>query len=90
MPKPTMCDKCKVKRASFGIEGGRRTRCAACRDDNMKDLMSKKCEQCKVVCATYGLPGKKHTHCVSCKSDDMENVKAPRCQGCKKNNHSLA
>jgi hypothetical protein len=84
MPKPTMCDKCKVKRASFGFEGGKRTRCAACRDGDMKDLMSKKCEKCKVVCATYGFPGKKYTHCVSCKTDDMENVKAPRCQGCKK------
>jgi hypothetical protein len=84
MPKPTMCDTCKIKRASFGVEGGKRTRCSGCKDENMKDLMTKMCEKCKIVCATYGFPGGKNTHCVSCKMDGMENVKAPRCQGCKK------
>lgn len=84
MPKSTMCLGCKIKRASFGFEGGKKVRCKACKDEGMIDLMSKKCEACKIVCATFGVPGGKHTHCVSCKTSEMVNVKAKLCQGCNK------
>lgn len=77
-----MCDVCTIKRASFGLEGGKKTRCKPCKDEGMIDLVTKKCENCKIVCATFGLPGGKHTHCVSCKTSEMVNVKAKMCQVC--------
>lgn len=84
MPKPTLCKLCNITRASFGLPGGKRTRCAKCKDPDMIDLMSKKCEVCKITTASFGLPGKKRTHYVKCKTDHMINVKEKLCQVCNK------
>lgn len=84
MPKAIMCDTCKIKRASFGFEGGKKQRCKACKETTMIDLVTKKCEVCKKVCATFGEVDGKHTHCMNCKTETMVNVKAKMCEGCGK------
>jgi hypothetical protein len=89
MPKPTLCNKCNVKRASFGIEGGKKTRCKACKDTEMIDLITKRCEVCKKVTASFGMPDGKHTHCVSCKTEGMIYRKTALCQGCNKKQPSF-
>ncbi|GAQ87939.1 hypothetical protein KFL_003890100 [Klebsormidium nitens] len=76
--------RCLCKRAlpSFGAEGERPTRCAACKTEGMMDVVHRKC-MCKRSQPRFGLVGERPTRCAACKTDGMVDVVNTMCEnGC--------
>jgi hypothetical protein len=86
MTKPSKGSKyCNVKgcprrRSSFGVLGGRPTRCKKHKDPKMINVVSKRCEDPKCdLFASFGIAGGKKTHCSIHKPLEMVDVTHPRC-----------
>lgn len=85
--KETMIDlrdnKCKecTKRASYGLEGGKKLYCTEHKKEKMIDLSNPRCKEpdCKIT-ATFGSEEKKPLYCFEHKKEGMFDVKGLKCK----------
>jgi hypothetical protein len=76
-------NKCKecTKRASYGVEGGKKIYCTDHKKEKMIDLSNPHCKEpdCKIT-ATFGSEEKKALYCFTHKKEGMFDVKGLKCK----------
>ena len=83
-----ICEKCKIKRSSFGfLKENIVKRCKDCKDEGMINLYKKYniCNKCNKIEAIFGYnDDNKRLRCFKCKEDDMINLNRIICNKCNK------